>query len=56
MAQSVPVILAFALVLALPGQARADLVRLTNGRMMSVESVRFEGDIGRSWSSGAAGK
>jgi soluble lytic murein transglycosylase-like protein len=44
MAKSAPIILAFALLLALPGQARADLVRMTNGRVISVEAVRFEGD------------
>ncbi|HKV99167.1 MAG TPA: lytic transglycosylase domain-containing protein [Vicinamibacterales bacterium] len=30
--------------LALPGQARADLVRMNNGRVISVEAVRFEGE------------
>jgi soluble lytic murein transglycosylase-like protein len=44
MEKSVPIILAFALELALPGQARADLVRMTNGRVISVEAVRFEGE------------
>ena len=44
MAKSAPIILAFALLLALPGQARADLVRMSNGRVISVEAVRFEGD------------
>jgi soluble lytic murein transglycosylase-like protein len=44
MAKSVPIILAFALGLALPGQARADLVRMSNGRVISVEAVRFEGE------------
>jgi soluble lytic murein transglycosylase-like protein len=44
MAKSASIILAFALLLALPGQARADLVRMTNGRVISVEAVRFEGD------------
>jgi hypothetical protein len=27
-----------------PYRARADLVRMTNGRVISVEAVRFEGD------------
>ena len=37
-------ILAFALALLLPGKAWADLVVLSNGRVLSVEAVRFDGD------------
>lgn len=44
MAKSAPIILAFALGLTLPGQARADIVKMNNGRIISVEAVRFEGD------------
>lgn len=38
------IILSFALLLTLPGTAWADILKLTNGRTMSVESCRFEGD------------
>lgn len=44
MEKSALIILAFALELVLPGQARADLVKMTNGRVISVEAVRFEGE------------
>jgi hypothetical protein len=36
--------LSFALLLVFTGSARADLVRLNNGRVISVETVRFDGD------------
>ncbi len=37
-------ILSFALLLMVPSTAWADILKLTNGRTMSVESCRFEGD------------
>jgi hypothetical protein len=38
-------VLAVALVLAAPGVARAELVRLTSGRVMPVDSCKFNGDM-----------
>ena len=38
------VILVFALILGTAGNARADIVRMNNGREISVDSCRFEGD------------
>jgi soluble lytic murein transglycosylase-like protein len=38
------IILSLALILVLPGAAWADILKLTNGRTMSVESCRFDGD------------
>jgi len=40
----IPCILVFALFFVGPGTAWADLVRMTNGRVLSVEACRFEGD------------
>ncbi len=37
-------ILVFALILGSAGSARADIVRMNNGREISVDSCRFEGD------------
>ncbi len=37
-------ILAFALIIGLPAAAGAEIVKLNNGRVMSVESCRFDGD------------
>ena len=44
MARTALALLAFALVAALPGRASADLVKMNNGRVISVEAVRFEGE------------
>lgn len=41
---SLYVILVFALILGSAGSARADIVRMNNGREISVDSCRFEGD------------
>ncbi len=41
---SLVVFLVFALVLGFARPAQADLVRLNNGRVISVETVRFDGD------------
>jgi soluble lytic murein transglycosylase-like protein len=37
-------VVAALLALALPGQARAEILRLTNGRTMTVDLCRFDGD------------
>ena len=44
MDRTTSILLAFALVTALPGPASADLVKMHNGRVISVEAVRFEGE------------
>jgi len=44
MDRTASILLAFALVTALPGPASADLVKMNNGRVISVEAVRFEGE------------